>query len=146
MDELIQSMKKLLGTTFAFYIRAHGCHWNVEGQNFTQFHDLFAEIYEEVYGAVDPLAENIRKLGSYAPASFARFSELSDIVDEVKIANSRSMLEQLLADNEIVLSSIAVAYKLAEQVGEHGISNFLADRQDQHQKHAWKLTSTLKQK
>lgn len=146
MDELIQAMKKLLGNTYAFYIRAHGCHWNVEGPDFPQYHDFFATIYEEVYGSVDPMAENIRKLGSFAPASFRRFAELSDIPDDVKIPNARIMLAQLQSDNEIVLASIATAYDLAEANAQHSISNFLADRQDAHQKHAWMITATLAQK
>ena len=34
--------------------------------------------------------------------------------------------------------------ELAEERGEHGLSNFLADRQDAFAKHAWFLRSTLK--
>jgi len=146
MDELIQALKQLLGTTYAFYIRAQGCHWNVEGSNFPQYHDFFATIYTEVYGAIDPMAENIRKLGSFAPASLRRFAELSSIPEDVKISTARSMLDQLLSDNAVVLDSIVVAYDLAEANGQHSISNFLADRQDAHQKHAWMISSALKQK
>lgn len=146
MDELIQEMKRLLANSFAFYLRAQGCHWNVEGPNFPQYHELFATIYTEVYGSIDTAAEQIRALGAFAPASFGRFIELSDLSEEVKIANSRSMLEQLIADNEILLANISAAYDLAESVGAHGLSNFLADRQDAHRKHAWMLTATAKQR
>jgi len=146
MDELVQSMKKALADTFAFYLKAHGFHWNVEGRTFAQDHALFATIYEEVYGSIDQFAEEIRAMDAYAPASFVRFSELTDIEDEVKILNAQGMFEKLLADNSKVLASIEKAYALAEAAGNHGLSNFLAERQDNHAKHGWQLRATLKQR
>lgn len=144
MDELIQAMKKALADTFAFYLKAHGFHWNVEGPNFPQYHELFGTIYTEVFGSLDTFAEQIRALDAYAPASFARFSELTTIDDEIKIPNSTGMLEKLLADNETVSASCHTAYMLAEQNMVHGLSNFLAERLDAHAKHAWMLRSILK--
>jgi starvation-inducible DNA-binding protein len=146
MDELVQAMKKALADTFAFYLKAHGFHWNVEGRMFGQDHALFGSIYEEVYGSIDQFAEEIRAMDAYAPASFVRFSELTSIEDEVKILNAQGMFEKLLADNSVVLASVEQAYALAEAAGNHGLSNFLAERQDAHAKHGWMLRATLKQR
>jgi starvation-inducible DNA-binding protein len=146
MDELVQAMKKALADTFAFYLKAHGFHWNVEGRTFCQDHELFGRIYEEVYGSIDQFAEEIRAMDAYAPASFARFSELTSIEDEIKILNAQGMYEKLLADNSVVQASIEQAYELAEAAHNHGLSNFLAERQDAHAKHAWQLRATLKQR
>ena len=146
MDELVQAMKKSLADTFAFYLKAQGFHWNVEGPNFPQYHALFDTIYNEVYGSIDRFAEEIRSLDAYAPASFARFSELTSLQDEIQILNAQGMLAKLLADNDVVLSSLEQAYELAEVAHNHGLSNFLAERQDAHKKHAWQLKATLKQR
>jgi starvation-inducible DNA-binding protein len=146
MDELVQAMKKALADTFAFYLKAHGFHWNVEGRTFAQDHAFFGTIYEEVYSSLDRFAEEIRTMDAYAPASFARFSELTTIEDEIKILNAQGMLEKLLADNSIVMASVEQAYELAEAAHNHGLSNFLAERQDAHAKHAWQLRATLKQR
>lgn len=146
MDELVQAMKKALADTFAFYLKAHGFHWNVEGRTFAQDHAFFGTIYEEVYGSLDRFAEEIRTMDAYAPASFARFSELTTIEDEIKILNAQGMYEKLLADNSIVMASVEQAYELAEAAHNHGLSNFLAERQDAHAKHAWQLRATLKQR
>jgi len=146
MDELVQAMKKALADTFAFYLKAQGFHWNVEGPNFPQYHALFDTIYNEVYGSIDQFAEEIRSLDAYAPASFARFSELTSLQDEIQILNAQGMLSKLLADNDVVLSSLEQAYELAEVAHNHGLSNFLAERQDAHKKHAWQLKATLKQR
>ena len=146
MDELVQAMKKALADTFAFYLKAHGFHWNVEGRTFCQDHTFFGTIYEEVYSSLDRFAEEIRTMDAYAPASFARFSELTTIEDEIKILNAQGMYEKLLEDNSIVMASVEQAYELAEAAHNHGLSNFLAERQDAHAKHAWQLRATLKQR
>ncbi len=144
MDELVNSLKKTLADSFAFYLKAHNYHWNVEGVNFVQFHDLFGNIYEEVYGAIDGLAEEIRKLDAYAPGSLERFKMLTAIPEDAKIPNASGMCEALLAANDIVLSQIKETYDFAEAVGAHGLSNLMAERQDAHKKHAWMLRASLK--
>jgi len=144
MDELKQALKLAFANSFAFYLKAHYFHWNVEGMLFSQFHDFFGNIYQEVYASIDPFAENIRKIDSYAPGSFSRLSQLAEINDEERIPPAKNMLEILLQDNDIVLESIKTAYDAAESVGAVGLSDFLAGRQDAHMKHAWMLRATLK--
>lgn len=144
MDELKQALKLAFANSFAFYLKAHYFHWNVEGMLFSQFHDFFGNIYQEVYASIDPFAENIRKIDSYAPGSFSRLSQLAEINDEERIPPAKNMLEILLQDNDIVLESIKTAYDVAESVGAVGLSDFLAGRQDAHMKHAWMLRATLK--
>jgi starvation-inducible DNA-binding protein len=144
MDELTQALKKVLANHYAFSIKAQNFHWNVEGPDFSQYHALFAGIYEEVYGAVDTIAERVRTLGAYAPGSFTRFSQLADIEDQVEIPNAMSMLQKLLSDIDIIQKSIMTCYHLAEENMNHGLSNLMAERQDAFAKHAWMLTATLK--
>ncbi len=145
MDELVQALKTVLANEYAFALKAQNFHWNVEGPDFKQYHGLFADIYEEVYGSVDTIAERVRTLGAYAPGSFSRFSQLSEIEDQVEIPTARSMIQKLVDDTVIVLDSIVRCYALAEQTGNHGLSNLMAERQDAHDKHLWMLTATLKQ-
>ena len=95
MDELVQEMKVTLASTFAFYLKAHGFHWNVEGPNFPQYHDFLGGIWEEAFGAIDLIAEQLRTLGAYAPASFLRYKELSIVKDEVNIPEPISMMSKL---------------------------------------------------
>lgn len=146
MDEqMIDTAKVILADTFKFYIRAHGYHWNVEGPDFYQYHKLLEEIYEEVYGAVDTIAEQIRAMGSHVPGSLGRLSELSDLEDEREQPDTNTMLYRLYQDNETLLAHIKIAYDAAEAAGNHGWSNFLAERQSAHKKHGWLLRATLVQ-
>ena len=144
MDELRKALKIAFASEFAFYLKAHYFHWNVEGADFKQYHDLFSGIYEEVYGSIDDFAENIRKAGGYTPGSFERFSMLSKIEDETQVPPALQMVQELLADSDKMAEIFRMVFAISEREGEHGLSDFLAGRQDAHRKHSWMLRATLK--
>jgi starvation-inducible DNA-binding protein len=144
MSDLAEATKVVLANSFKFYLKTHYYHWNVEGPLFPQLHKLFGKIYEEVFEAVDMIAEEIRAMNEYAPGSFSRFQQLSSIEDEIELIGWEEMVGRLLADNDRVLASIKHCYDLAEAEGNHGLSNRMAERQDAHAKHAWMLRSLLK--
>ena len=142
MDELIKATKIAFATEFSFYLKAHYFHWNVEGPDFKEYHDLFGVIYEEVYGSIDDFAENIRKLGSQTPGSYTRLSMLSQIEDETEVPPVNAMVQELLTDSDKTVKVFKMVYDLAEREGEHGLSNFLAERMDAHRKHSWMLRAS----
>jgi starvation-inducible DNA-binding protein len=144
MDELIEQMKVALASTFAFYLKAHNFHWNVEGANFPQYHSFFEGIYTDAFGAVDGIAEHLRTLGSYAPGSFARYNELSIVKDEVNIPTAISMVTKLLGDNDSIIVQLTKTQALAEKNNKMGLANYLQDRIDIHEKNGWMLRSTSK--
>jgi starvation-inducible DNA-binding protein len=142
MDGLIGVMKLAFADTFAMYLRAHYYHWNVEGPDFYQYHGLFEAIYSEVYGAIDPMAEEIRSIKAYAPGSLGRLKELSTVEDDDTVPTGLEMVAQLRMVNETVLTSLQIAYKACGET-ELGLANFLQDRINAHKKHAWMLRATL---
>lgn len=144
-DELQKAAKIGFASEYAFAIKAQNFHWNVEGPFFEQYHSLFEKIYTEVYGNIDAFAENIRKLGTYAPASFSRFSLLTQVEDENNILTAELMVQELLADAEKLPKILKLIYDRAEAAGKHGFSNFLAERMDAYDKHAWMLRASLGQ-
>jgi starvation-inducible DNA-binding protein len=142
MEELQKAAKIAFASEFSFYLKAHNFHWNVTGPNFPQYHALFDTIYTEVYGIIDNFAENIRKLHAFVPASYTRFSVLSQIDDEVQVLPAEAMIQELLTDSENMVLILKKVYDLAEANGKHGFSNFLAERMDAHEKHSWQLRAT----
>ena len=144
MDKFTNQLKIAFASQYAFAIKAQNFHWNVEGIDFYQKHKMFQKIYEETYGAVDDFAENIRKIKAYTPASLYRFSALSAVDDEVEVLDPSAMVAELLRDAEKMQEIMKHLFVEAEALGHHGLSNFLADRQDAFAKHAWFLRSTIK--
>jgi starvation-inducible DNA-binding protein len=141
---LADSLKTLLATNFAYYLKAQGFHWNVEGPDFGELHDFFQGIYEDAYSALDPTAEYIRYLGEYSPASLERFSELTEIAGQTKIPRARLMLEELHVNNDQMLDLLNRCFAEANNDNQQGIANFIAERLSAHGKYRWQLTSYLK--
>lgn len=141
---LTNSLKTVLADAVTMYFTAHGFHWNVEGQDFSQYHSLFADIYEDVYSSIDPIAEDLRKLDEYAPFTLSKFIDLRT-VESVEVApNPKAMAKALLKVNEGVLVTIGKAFASATKANEQGIANFLAEREDMHKKWHWQLTASTK--
>ncbi|MDC3266323.1 DNA starvation/stationary phase protection protein [bacterium] len=131
-QQLADALKSLLAETFSLYLKAHHFHWNVMGPDFAQYHDFLGELYKEVHGAVDMIAENIRVLGELAPGNLRT-------MDSSQYTDPHLMVVDLMMDNEKVIASLKASYKLAESMDRLGISNFLQDRITAHEKHHWML-------
>lgn len=142
MEELHNSLKIVLADTFTMYFRTHSYHWNVIGPNFSEYHAFFGSLYEELFGAVDSIAEQIRAVNSFAPSSLNRLKELTRIEEADTIPTAERMFQVLINDNNIVLDSLKQAFDLAEKNEELGLANFLQDRMDIHKKHGWMLRAT----
>lgn len=140
---LAGELYSLLGDSFTMSFRAQACHWNVRGEDFTQFHNFFAMIYGDVEGAIDPTAENIRKLGFDAPLNLSDMVATTMIRDETFTSNPIDMVSALLAANDVIIARINSAFAAATDCNEQGICNFLADRDGQHKKWAWQMKSIL---
>jgi len=145
VSDLTSELKSLFADVVSAYLRAHGYHWNVEGPDFAQYHALFETIYTDIYESIDPLAENIRKLGDYAPYRLERLVELRTLPEPNRVANdARSLANDLLAANEFLVTRLKNVFKVANAADEQGIANFIAERIDQHEKWVWQLRASVK--
>ena len=144
METLIELMRKVLADTFTFYLKSHAFHWNVEGPHFAEYHGFFNDLYNELHDAVDPIAEHLRTLQAFAPGSMKRFLELTEIEEEFNVPSPIEMIVKLKDDNQIVLNTLDMALKFATNFDKQGLVNFLGERIDVHEKHAWMLRSFTK--
>jgi starvation-inducible DNA-binding protein len=144
MEEITNPLKVAFADTYAFYVKAQNYHWNVEGPLFPMYHEFFGNIYEEVGGAIDRFAEEIRAAGAYAPGAFRRFAELSNIEDELLVLGPLQMVATLYTDNMKVYASLKMARDIADKYEQNGLVNFLEERLDAHKKHDWMLRVTMK--
>jgi len=144
MEELIEQLKVILGTNFALYLKSHNYHWNIEGNNFPQYHAFLDTFYNEVFLQNDPIAEHIRYLDAYAPGSFTRFLELSVVDEATTVPDALTMMINLKNDNERYIVQLRAGIVVAEAASEPAVSNFLQDLLGAHQKKAWMLRSIVK--
>lgn len=140
---LIGALYTLLAEATGFYLKAHGAHWNVVGEEFAQYHELFQEIYEDVHESLDPIAENLRKLNSAAPFELKDLARMTNDAPQAEGYEAEALASNLYAANESLLENIMVAFKAANDANQQGVANFLAERQDMHQKWSWQLRASL---
>jgi starvation-inducible DNA-binding protein len=141
---LADTLKSVLADIYIVYFKAHSFHWNVEGSDFAQYHEFLGNFYEDVYGSIDTTAELIRTLDAYAPVSFASLFSQATIDESTTIPDAKGMLSQLKRDNDLLLAQLVKSYDAAEKASEFGISNYLQDRIQAHEKHAWMLRAITK--
>ena len=146
VPDLNEELTELLADVVSFYFRAHGAHWNVKGADFSEYHKIFLKIYEDVYESIDPIAENLRKLGSVAPFTLTSFLALRSIEDApVILQDPIALATDLLSANDTILDELSDAFDCATAYSQQGVANFLAGRIDQHQFWKWQLTASLGQ-
>lgn len=142
-QNLVKDLNAALADVLAFYFRAHAAHWNVLGPNFNEYHDLFGSIASDVYGSVDDLAENIRKLGAVAPSSLNEIVAKTMISDGPVGRDPRALCNDLIENNKLVIDILVDVFECANALNQQGIANFVAGRIDMHQKWAWQLSSSI---
>lgn len=145
MEQLITVLKELLADTVVLKFKAHGYHWNVEGENFPQAHAFFETLYNDYDSAIDPFAENLRRLDTYAPFKLSRLASLSTVAESDVTAEFEDMALDLLKSNDAVLAKLKDAFDVASAAREQGIANFLAERIDMHSKWHWQLSAVVKE-
>ena len=137
------ALKRALADTYLLLIKTHNYHWNVEGPGFRQLHLLFEEQYNELFAAVDLIAERIRALGEKAPASPAEFVKLSKIKEGNNELDADAMLNDLHASNMQAVETFKKLFDVSEKAGD-GASNDLSNqRRAVHEKAAWMLKASL---
>ena len=140
---LVSALQKTLDHAVVMYFSAHRAHWNVEGEDFYEFHAIFSQIYEDVLGSFDDIAENIRKIQAF-PAGLTTMVMNASIKDDLTTADPIELATDLLAKNIVVNNVVLEAFAAATAANEQGIANFLAERDDMHKKWSWQLRSILK--
>jgi starvation-inducible DNA-binding protein len=145
MNELTTAIKVLLANATVMYYKAHQFHWNIEGIEFTQYHEFFGDLYTDVYESVDPIAELLRKLDDYAPVSLDELFKYKTLKEETqRVEKLEDIFTSLIAANQEVLDSLNKVFTIANSNKQQGVCNFIADRIDTHQKHAWFLRASAK--
>src|SRR3954467_7243181 len=98
--EIAEGLSRLLADTYTLYLKTHGFHWNVTGPMFNTLHLMFETQYNELWTAVDLIAERIRALDEVAPGSYAEFSKLTSLKESHGLVNANDMIAQLLDGHE----------------------------------------------
>jgi len=139
------SLSKILADEFVLYTKTRNAHWNIEGPDFYNKHKFFEAQYGELEGIVDDVAERIRKLGHYAPATLAQYLELTHLTEDIRGKNdSRTYIKALLADHESILIHLRENIDgYANALKDAGTSDYITGLMETHETMAWMLRAHL---
>lgn len=142
--EVAQKLAQVLSDVVTAKFILHGYHWNALGPDFGEMHDFFSMLYEDVSESIDPLAENILKVGFPAPYLLSDYVELSTIQEErLDGTSTQFMLQSSLRVMEKLYDCHMETIKIAESCDLQGLMDFLAGRIDMYAKWKWQIKAYL---
>ncbi len=141
--KIADGLSRLLADTFSLYLKTHYFHWNVTGPMFNTLHLMFEEQYNELWLAVDAVAERIRTLGVVAPGTYGDFAKLTVVPEASGVPVAEDMIRQLVEGHEAVVRTAREIFPDADSAGDEPTADLLTQRMQTHEKTAWMLRSML---
>ena len=115
-NAVAEGLKKLLADSYTLYLQTHNFHWNVEGSDFFDIHEITENLYKESMKNIDIIAERVRLLGgvpNYRLSDYTQNAKISETTHDWSGDNIKLIL---LEDLETLLK---VLTKTAEYSSSH---------------------------
>ncbi|MBS1713940.1 MAG: DNA starvation/stationary phase protection protein [Armatimonadetes bacterium] len=140
--KVADALSDVLADSYVLFAKTQNYHWNVVGPDFPGLHALFQTQYEELFLAVDEVAERIRQLGFKTPGTLGGFLKAT-VLSEGEATNAPGMVADLAACHEKLAARAQTAIKVADEAGDEGSLDLMVARRKAHDKTAWMLRATL---
>jgi starvation-inducible DNA-binding protein len=143
---VVTELAKVLADETVLYIKTKNAHWNIEGADFYDKHKFFETQFGQLDEIIDSIAERIRSIGHYAPATLKAYLSLTHLSEATTEKNdSEGFIKELLEDHESIIIVLRSNIKsFANDFNDLGTSDFVTGLMETHEKMAWFLRSHLK--
>ena len=142
-QKIAEGLSRLLADNYTLYLKTHNFHWNVKGPMFQTLHLMFMTQYNELWIALDEIAERIRALGFPAPGTNSEFARLTTIPETAGVPEAKEMVRLLVEGHEAVAKTARKIFPAAEKASDEPTADLLTQRLQVHEKTAWMLRSLL---
>ncbi len=142
-EKIAEGLSRLLADNFALYLKTHNFHWNVKGPMFQTLHVMFEAQYNELWVALDAIAERIRALGFPAPGTTSELARLSSIPESEGVPEAKEMVRLLVQGHEAVARTARKIFPVVDKASDEPTADLLTQRMQVHEKTAWMLRSLL---
>ena len=136
-------LSRILADTYMLYLQTQNFHWNITGPMFGTLHMISESQYLELGNAVDVIAERIRALGVYVPATITELTELATIKEFKRASTPEKMVELLIDGQESIVKLARIISKVVSTSHDQVTADLLVNRMKVHEKNAWMLRSFL---
>ena len=142
-DKVVDALRQVVADVYALIGQTHICHWNVRGPSFFSLHTAFEDQYNELFIAVDEIAERLRAKGAFAPGGLSNLATLAGIEEIREDASAEEMVQHLVAANEKLLGDLKTARDCAAEADDSESEDMMISRIQVHEKTVWMLKSYL---
>jgi starvation-inducible DNA-binding protein len=139
MSKTQEVLEKILADSYTLMLKTQNYHWNITGKEFFSLHNALGGFYEELFQAIDHIAERIRTLGYKVDGSYENFIKLTSIKIPKTNANSTTMIDDLQNDHTNLASALKAAIKVAQVEDDEATADLLVQRLAAHEKTIWML-------
>ncbi|MDF1755554.1 MAG: DNA starvation/stationary phase protection protein [Verrucomicrobiales bacterium] len=146
ITDIAAGLNQLVADSYGLMAQLHLAHWNVEGADFYPLHTGFQTQYEELFTAIDDIAERVRALDCYSAGGLKTLASMSNIEEGPSASGcpAKDFVASVLVGHEKVIETAHKTRLLAAESGDAETEDLLIGRISTHQKFAWMLRSYLK--
>jgi starvation-inducible DNA-binding protein len=143
-SRLPSALNLVLADSYTLMGLTHLAHWNVEGPDFFQLHQAFQSQYENLFEAVDEVAERIRALDAYAIGGLETLARTARMDEFKSPMPQNDYVAALIVAHEKVIDDALAARNLAGDQNDLQTQDLMIKRITWHEKTLWMLKSFLK--
>jgi len=141
---IVKALNLLLADSYALMANTHYAHWNVEGPGFFALHKAFEHQYEDLFKAIDEIAERVRALDAYAIGGLRNFAQESGLEELSSPVAAKDYVAALVVAHEKTIGDAIAVRDAAGAANDLETQDLAVNRIQWHQKTAWMLKSYLK--
>ncbi|MBS9768108.1 MAG: DNA starvation/stationary phase protection protein [Flavobacteriaceae bacterium] len=141
--KVANSLNDLLADYHIFYMNVRGFHWNIKGEDFFTLHEKFEELYDDLFGKIDEIAERILTLGQAPEHSYSTYMKKSRIKEAVNVSDSKGTVSSVLESLQLIIAKQREILDLAGELEDEGTNSLMSDYISEQEKLAWMYKAFL---
>ena len=141
---VIDALNQVLADSYALMANTHHAHWNVEGPGFFSLHEAFQKHYENLFEAIDEIAERVRALDGYASGGLQNFARVAGMEEFTTTRAANDYVAGLIVGHEKTLSDLIKLRDASGAANDLETQDLAIGRIQWHQKTTWMLKSYLR--
>jgi starvation-inducible DNA-binding protein len=141
---VVAALNQVLADSYVLMSLTHAAHWNVEGAGFFSLHKAFHEEYEDLFEAIDEIAERIRALDAYPVGGLKHFAAEAGIEEPKTVLSAKDYVAALVVAHEKTIADLVTMRNRAGDANDLETQDLGIKRIQTHQQTVWMLKSYLK--
>lgn len=141
----LELLQRYLANLSVLNIKLHNIHWNVVGGKFMEIHNFTEEVYDELFKALDEVAELLKMKNETPLSTIAEHLEHSTIEElKAKDFSVKESLEIVKHDLELMKALATEIRNAADEEGDFETVAMFEDYVAYYSKNLWFVSSMLK--